>query len=106
MTKSHPSSVYFKVNWPQRLENSKTWVIPSSSFHAPEPKPSSNYTTLSTPEVQKSTNLKSEPWFFHSGLGIFRAHNQPKVYEFYSLLFPYIRLDRTGRRINLVSYGK
>jgi hypothetical protein len=64
------------VNWPQRLEYSKQL---GSSFQASKPRPSSYTTKLSTqestkasiPEVQISTNLKSELWFFHSGLGIF-----------------------------------
>jgi hypothetical protein len=55
--------------------------IPISRFGALtlESKPLGESTKASTPEVQKSTNLKSELWFFHSGLGIFRGHNQQKV---------------------------
>jgi hypothetical protein len=53
--------------------------IPISSFGALESKPLGKSTKSSTPDVQKSTNLKSELWFFHSELSIFRAHNQPKV---------------------------
>jgi hypothetical protein len=54
--------------------------IPISSFGALESKPVGESTKSSTPEAQKSTDLKSELWFFHSELGIFRAHNQPKVF--------------------------
>jgi hypothetical protein len=54
--------------------------IPISSFGALESKPVGETTKSSTPEAQKSTNSKSELWFFHSELGIFIAHNQPKVF--------------------------
>jgi hypothetical protein len=60
--------------------------IPISSFGALESKPLGESTKSSTLDAQKSTNLKSELWFFHSELGIFRAHNQPKVFYFFSLL--------------------
>jgi hypothetical protein len=54
--------------------------IPISSYGALESKPLSESTKASTPEEQKSSKLKTELWFFHSGLGIFRAHNRPKVF--------------------------
>jgi hypothetical protein len=54
--------------------------IPISSYGALECKPLGESTKASNPEEQKSTKLKTELWFFHSGLGIFRAHNRPKVF--------------------------
>jgi hypothetical protein len=42
--------------------------IPISSFGALESKSLGESTKASTPEVQKSTNLKYDLWFFHSGL--------------------------------------
>jgi hypothetical protein len=51
----------------RKFEN---WEIPSSSFSALESKSSSKSTKASTLEVQKSTKLKSELWFFHCGLDL------------------------------------
>jgi hypothetical protein len=59
--------------------------IPISSFGALESKPVGETTKSSTPEAQKSTNMKSELRFFHSELGILRAHNQPKVFLLFLL---------------------
>jgi hypothetical protein len=44
--------------------------------------PSLSPIKIGTPELEKNTKLISELWFFHSGLGIFRAHNQSKVVYF------------------------
>jgi hypothetical protein len=52
--------------------------IPISSFGALESK-SGESTKASTPEVQKSTNLKSELWFFHSGLPFSRLTTNQKL---------------------------
>jgi hypothetical protein len=59
------------------------WEIPGSSFKALQPKSLSNSTKPSTPEVQKSTNLKSELWCFHHhrGLAIFGAVGNDDAYR-------------------------
>jgi hypothetical protein len=64
------------VDCPQRLENLNILKILSSSCKVPEHKPLGHSTKSSTPEAQKSTNLKSELWFFHSGFTILAAVSQ------------------------------